>query len=368
MTRLSQDSGKPRIVFVLPALTAGGAERVLITLMNGLDPEKFDRYFVTVSESGPLRSLINPAIPFFALGRSACISCALPKLYSKLRALKPDTVVSTMTHMNFGVLCLKPFFPRTRFIVREAITPSYFLRKGPVERTAARTGWRILYPRAAFVVSPAQAILDEFQKMGIRFSGAVVLPNPVDTELVRGGGAERRGSGLRFVCAGRLDPQKGFDRLIDALPRLPPQAGWHLTIIGEGAQRIELEALIAKHGLRERVELAGYMPNPWPKIAAADAFLMPSRHEGLPNAVLEALACGTPVIATAESGGIAEIASNARPGSVAIVANMDEFIAAMARVNPREGQGIRPSLLPGAYEKSNVINQFTALLARTGAG
>jgi glycosyltransferase involved in cell wall biosynthesis len=366
MTHPSQDSGKQRIVFVLPALTAGGAERVMITLMNGLDAEKFDRYFVTVSESGPLRPLIDPAIPFFALSHNGGVLRSLPKLHSTLRKLKPHIVVSTMTHMNFGVLLLKPFFPHVQFVIREAVTPSYFLAKSRAERVAARAGWRILYPSAALVISPAQRILNEFRDMGIGFKNHAVLPNPVDTEFIRRGGSEKRGGGVRFACAGRLDPQKGFDRLIEALPKLPPDADWHVTIIGEGPQRPELEALIAKSGLGDRVKLAGFVSNPWPKIAAADAFLMPSRHEGLPNVVLEALDCGTPVVATAESGGIAEIASKAPAGSVTIVATMDEFIAAMSKITPRKDEGLRPSLLPREYEKTSVVSRFTELLAQAG--
>ncbi len=366
MTRLSQDSGKQRIVFVLPALTAGGAERVMITLMNGLDPAKFERYFITVSENGPLRPLIDPAIPFFALSQKGRVSRNLHRLYARLQALRPDIVVSTMTHMNFGVLLLRPFFPRTKFVIREAITPSYFLKKNVVERTITNLGWRVLYPCAALVVSPAQKILDEFHELTIRFKNHVVLPNPVNSDLIRPLGAERQGHGVQFVCAGRLDPQKGFDRLIEALPKLPPDADWHVTIIGEGPQRPELEALIAKNGLGSRVELSGYVSSPWPKIAGADAFLMPSRHEGLPNVVLEALDCGTPVVATAESGGIAEIASKAPAGSVTIVATMDEFIAAMSKIKPRKDEGLRPSLLPHEYEEASVLSRFTELLAQAG--
>jgi glycosyltransferase involved in cell wall biosynthesis len=348
----------------LPALTAGGAERVLITLMNGLVPEKFERFFVTVSEAGPLRPLVDPTISFSSLSSNGRVSRNLFKLYAELRKIQPDIVVSTMTHMNFGVLLLKPFFPGTKFIVREAITPSYFQQKNLAERTITRFGWRALYRLAALVISPAQKILDEFRDLGIRFKNHVVLPNPVDADLIRSFHNGDQKNGIQFVCAGRLDPQKGFDRLIEVLPKMPADINWHLTIIGEGSQRVELETLIARHGLQNRVELAGYIAHPWPKIAAADRFLMPSRHEGLPNAVLESLACGTPVIATAESGGIAEIEFKAPTGSVSIVGDMDAFITAMARVEPRPDSGMRPSLLPAEYQRENVINRFTQMLTQ----
>jgi glycosyltransferase involved in cell wall biosynthesis len=359
-------SGHPRrrIVFVLPALTAGGAERVLITLMNGLDPEKFQRALVVVNNEGPLRSLVEPSIPFHVLGRGTRVSRSLHKLLFVLKKLKPDIIVSTMAHMNYGVLLLKPFFPKTRFIVREAITPSYFLQRKFPENIMIRTAYRLLYPFADVVISPAQQIIDEFKALGLPAGNLTLLCNPVDVEKIRGSGNPVRLPGIRYVCAGRLDPQKGFDRLIENLPRLSTEKDWHVTIFGEGEQRPELEKMIKGKGLADRVELVGYVANPWPQISGADAFLMPSRFEGLPNAVLEALACGTPAIVTRESGGIAEIAAQAAPGGVTMVENMDEFLAAMAKVTPRSDDGRRPSLLPEDYELKSVIRNFSALLQK----
>ena len=137
-----------------------------------------------------------------------------------------------------------------------------------------------------------------------------------------------------------------------------------MTILGEGRQREQLEKLIAAKNLAGRVQLAGYAANPLPQIAAADAFLMPSRFEGSPNAVLEALACGTPAIVTRESGGIAEIAAQAPPGSVTVVDGMDEFTAAMEKVEPHASDGFRPSLLPESYDLQAVIRRFSELLER----
>ena len=358
----SNDHNKCRIVFVLPALTAGGAERVMITLMNGLDSQKFDRSLITVNEDGPLRSLIDPAIPFHALGRGVRVSRTLHRLLFKLREIKPDIVISTMAHMNYGILMLKPFLPGVRIIVREAISPSYFLQRNIFESILIRAAYRILYPRADMVISPAQQIIDEFKMLGIPVGNVALLSNPVDVVKIRSSGKPLPFPGIRYICAGRLDPQKGFDRLIEYLPRLPAQKDWHLTILGEGKQRTELEQMINDKGLADRVTLAGYVANPWPLIAAADIYLMPSRFEGSPNAVLEALACGTPAIVTRESGGIAEIAAQAKPGSVTVVDGMDEFLTAMTRVTKNAGDGYRSSLLPESYYLPAVIRRFSELL------
>lgn len=358
----------PKVLFTLPALTAGGAERVLITLMNNIDRTKFSPEFLTVSDTGPLRDLIDPAIPFHSL-HGGKVSRAIPRLYKALKQTRPDIVVATMAHMNMCLMVLKPFFPQTRFIIREAITPSFLLDEKKSVAPFLRLAYRVLYPKAEKVVSPAQAIIDEFGSLlGMSCDNHVLLYNPVDMDRIRE--KERkafdipkdRSNTIQFVSAGRLHDQKGFDRVIERLGDFKPPYNWHWMIWGEGAAREKLERMIAEAGLQDRVTLAGLSTHPWPHYAAADCFLMPSRWEGLPNVVLESLACGTPVIATKESGGIAEIAARAA-GSVTVADDMGAFMNAMAQVTPETVRHFRTSLLPDEFSKDHVINRFESILA-----
>lgn len=360
-----------RIVFILPALYGGGAERVLITLMNNLDPSHYERIFITVNEDGPLRDLIVSEIPFYSLGTDVRDCRSLFRLYKKLKELQPDIVMSTMAHMNFGVLLLKPFFPKTRFIVREAITPSYFSQRPWMARFPVHMAYRLLYPHADMVISPAQKIIDEFRDiLKIDIGNHKLLFNPVDTDRILDRMikfppvTQQRKATVHFVCAGRLDPQKGYDRLVESVAALKMPYDWQLTILGEGHQREELEDRIRKSGLDKKVVLDGFVRTPWPSIAAADVFLMPSRQEGMPNAVLEALACGTPVIASRTSGGIAEIAQYAPAGAVTIVDTMEDFVEAMSKIRPFPTEDFRPSLLPHAFFKGAVMERFTKLLGQ----
>lgn len=364
MVTVSDLNERQRVAFVLPALSAGGAERVIITLLNGLDRTKYDPYLVLINEKGPLGQLVDPSIPLHVLGKPKVFP-ALPELYRHLKSAHPDIIVSTMAHMNFGCLLIKPFLRDKHFIVREAVTPSYFFKENIWREFLIRTGYRVLYPSASRVISPAQVITHEFKNLlGMKCENHVLLPNPVNVKHIRAhenGPLPVRTGGVNFIAAGRLHPQKGFDRLIEHISNANFSHDWRLTILGEGSERAALEALIREKGFGDKISLPGLIDNPWPHYAAADCFLLPSRYEGLPNVVLEALACGTPVIATRESGGIAEIQANA-PESVTVVNNMDEFIEAMQNITPDPATVFRPSLLPDCYTKEAVIKQFESIL------
>ena len=359
---------KHKVIFLLPALTSGGAERVLITFMNNIDRMCFEPHLLCISDHGSIKGLIDPDLPFYSL-KMRNVIFSLPKLYMKLRELKPDIIVSTMAHMNFALLLLQPFFPRTKFIVREAITPSFVFDRHKYIAPILKLAYKLLYRRAHIVLSPAQAIIDEFaNNLHMNCSNHYMLHNPVDIDYIRSFPIEnpennsKRCKTVHFIAGGRLHRQKGFDRLIRALPDLNMPYDWRLTILGEGSERSNLHQLIQDHNLQNHVELAGHVQAPWSHYAKADCFLMPSRWEGLPNAVLESLACGTPVIVTAQSGGIAEIQKNAGSDAVNIVQNMDEFIKAMAKIKPSPSSDYRKSLLPDIYSKTAVVEHFETVL------
>lgn len=198
-----------------------------------------------------------------------------------------------------------------------------------------------------------------------------VMANPVDSAGLRRDAArntaEISGGVPRFMAAGRLVPQKGLDRLIPLFSDMPADA--HLTIFGEGPEKERLMAIVAEAGLSSRITFAGFKPSLAADYAAADAFLMPSRWKGMPNAALEALCCGTRVIATAESGGIAEVAANAPAGAVTVCDDWDafrdalrDFAASASRKTAADTMSVRPSLLPACYQRETVQKKFMSAL------
>jgi glycosyltransferase involved in cell wall biosynthesis len=350
-------AGRTRVAFVLPSFSGGGAERVVVQIAAGLDRARFAPSLIVLDGAGPWRDLVPGDVPVTDLARPR-LSRALLPLRRALAAARPDAVLSTLGHLNLAVLALAP---NARLYVREANTP-HRQGSGAVSRALYRRAYRRLYPRAAGVIVPARYLAAELARdFGVPAGRLVHIPNPVDEaglRLAAATPARRPGAGPRFVAVGRLAPQKGFDRLLDWFAVAPAEAT--LDILGDGPDRARLEAAAA--GFAGRVRLPGFLPSaPW--IAGADALLLPSRWEGLPNVALEALALGTPVIAMREAGGIGEIAADAAPGAVTLAADGGAFTAALRRVAADPPAAPRPSLLPPVYRREAAIARYAALLA-----
>lgn len=354
-----------RVTFVLPNFHAGGAQRVLLTFANGLDRSKFTPSIVVLNGQGPWKEEFASGLPVHDLEK-ARVRSAFPALVRALRDEKPDIVVSTMNYMNFAVLACRPWLDKDVLVfVREANKPSSTV-SGPIGRLGLRLAYGLLYRHADRVISPSNLIRDELVRdYCIPKDLISVLRNPVDEQALRNSASQPRrhpGKGQRFVAVGRLFQQKGYDLLIQTMKEHGVKG--HVTIFGEGRERPMLEEMISQSGLEDKLYLAGFNADSAPWVAGADALLLPSRWEGLPNVALEALALGTPVIAAPQAGGIGEIAAEAEFGNVLLVEHGAEFAAAMNEVTSNSSMTLRSSLLPGIFTKAEAITAFSDLQIR----
>lgn len=187
---------------------------------------------------------------------------------------------------------------------------------------------------AAGVVAVSRALQRAIVDLGVEASKVVVLRNGIDTHRFRPVDrlAARRALGLAFgspviVSVGRLVALKGHDLVIDALLQLP---GAHLLIAGDGPERIALEARARRLGVHERVHFLGQVGHDdLPGVySAADALVLASSNEGWPNVLLEAMACGTPVVAT-DVGGCSEVVTAPEAGTIVRERSADAIATAL---------------------------------------
>jgi glycosyltransferase involved in cell wall biosynthesis len=353
-------NNKHDIVFILPLLSGGGAERVSINLLKGLQNHGYSVGIITFDNSRSFFSMVLDDIPIYNLNTISLRYSIIP-LIKKIKYLKPKVIFSTLGYINVLLLFARWALPqKVEIWIREANLPSISIPNNAYPKAMNAFYW-MLCKTADKMICTSERMKDEFV-FDYRVSKEIIkiLPNPVDVDEIHKSVLSIKRfdrGGVCYVAAGRLVFQKGFDRLLHWFSELKGKEAT-LVILGEGALENELIDMVILLNLQGRVKFVGFCKNPWNWYAGADAFLLSSRWEGMPNVVLESLACGTPVIATEESGGVEEICRQGKNNSVITVTKPQQFIKAMEKVKIKDKNFELKSLLPDRYIKENVIHTF----------
>ncbi|HYX48684.1 MAG TPA: glycosyltransferase, partial [Ktedonobacteraceae bacterium] len=337
-------------------------ERVFTTLLRYLDRSHFEPHLALLQAQGAYMVDIPRDVPIHDLKVSR-VRYALPKIMRLTWKIRPQTILATMGHLNIALISARPFFPSdTKLLVREAVIPSVLFREE--SKNIRLWGWlyRNFYKRADKVVCLSDSMVNDLvESFAIPREKLVRIYNPVDIEKVRElaqtGNDPFTGPGPHLVAAGRICRQKGFDVLINAMPPVLerfPQA--QLLILGEGPLEANLKEQARNLGLQEKVIFLGFQANPWLYLNHADAFILPSRYEGLPNVLLEALALGTPVVVSDCPGGIREIRDSVRNMKVVPPENPGALAEAIIAVCGNPAPSIE-SL--GRFDLKQVVSEYS---------
>jgi glycosyltransferase involved in cell wall biosynthesis len=359
-----------RVLFVLPSLEAGGAERVTVRLLTDLPRDRVEPQLALAARTGPLLSELPADVPLHDLGVRRVRYAPAP-LLRLIRTVQPRVVFSNLGYLNLVLIASRPLFPRgVRLAVREANTVSAELSAARHE-AVWRWAYRLLYPRADAIVCPSRAVLEDLAGVFRTPPGRLHhIPNPIDAEAIRRRSEQAASPfpspGSHLVSVGRLAPQKAFGRLLEAfriVGQAAPEA--QLWILGEGPERGALEARARYLGVSDRVHLPGFVANPFAWMRHASMYVQSSEFEGLPNALLEAVACGTRVVAVDEPGGTREVLAEI-PGSELVVSRSPEALArGIERVLADPGRP-RP-VLPQRFDPGRVVSAYIELFERLGA-
>ena len=329
------DKAPQRLCLVIPALTMGGAERVLSRMANHWAGTGRHVTLITWDgaehDSYALSSHVH-RVGLNQLARSRGLLSAVHHNWRRVRVLRnalidarPDVVISFLDTMNVttGLACLGTGIP---VIATERTDPRQH-RIGFVWNMLRR--WT--YPRCSALVVQTAEIRRHFVPP-LSDSSVCVIPNAVFAAEPSTPPSDLDGRSI-VLGVGRLSNEKGFDLLIEAFAGLADDhPHWRLVILGDGPQRQSLEQDIRRWGLQDRMELRGWVTVPSDWYAAADVFVLPSRYEGFPNALLEAMASGSPVIATNCSPSIREIIDHDQNGLVVQAADLSELSRALRRM------------------------------------
>lgn len=281
-----------KLAFILAHLRPGGAERAVLNWLTALDRSIIEPLLILRKRDGAFLDQVPSDVTIADLGGRRT-ALAVPRLAQVLGDLAPDAVYSATSAINLATLgATRLMRSPPKVLVSEHTSPKAYLgeAKGSMLRLRL-TRW--LYPRAAAILCPTTAIADEIAGVIPGAINAVHLPNPILGDLPPPKPRDKR----LIVSAGRLEPVKGMDILIEALAD-PTLQGARLQIHGEGSERASLDGLVTDLGLRDRVTFSGLVDDLPAAISGAGCFALASRREGFGNVLIEALAVGTPFVAS----------------------------------------------------------------------
>ena len=357
---------KIRLLHLVQGLRIGGAEVLLTHYLKALGTKSYTHYVYNVWQDGPLRSTIE------AMGIVVHNSEPKPSVKNPIRFLvwlivllrrlvifvrqkdigiiRSDVGFANQLAILLGKITVIPAFP-TVHNTRAFNTPRYIWNLKVCLNALVDT---LLYPRATKII----AISDEVKEIvRERFRSGekqvVVVRNGIvfeeDTQDKEGLRDEFRSldSGVRFIGVGALDYQKAFDVLVQAI-YLVVKKGFeslHLLIVGEGAARRELESMIAEYNIAKYVRLLGIRHDVVKLMRMSDVFVMPSRYEGLSIAMIEAMACGLPIIGS-DAPGLRDCIEHGTNGLLFPVDDHNELADRMRRL--AENEALRVELGKGA--------------------
>jgi len=332
-----------RLVLVIDSLGGGGAERVMATLAETWCKKGHDVTLVTIAPASASFYEIAPEIRYVPLGLSSVSLSLLDTARNNLRKVRalretiqgarPDCVVSFTDKTNLQVL-LSLLGKRIPTVVSERIDPTQRWIGAVLEGLRG-----LLYPTASVLVVQTERVA-VWGKRVMRRKPVIVIPNPALRRPVSGeaaGCTVPPGSRL-IVGMGRLTHQKGFDLLLRAFAKVAHESpGWSVVILGEGEARAQLESLADELAIGKRVSFPGQLTHPEALLRQAEIFVLPSRFEGFPNALLEAMAQGCAVISADCPSGPAEIVVSGQNGLLVPPQDVAKLAEALSSLMGDEG-------------------------------
>jgi glycosyltransferase involved in cell wall biosynthesis len=366
----SQTDARKRVAIFLPSLAGGGAEKSMLVLAEGLAMHGCALDLVLAQAKGPHLAQVPASVRVVDLKASRVFFC-IPALISYLRRERPDALLSALDYANIAVLWARTLaHAHTRVATNDQNTLSISTQQSRQWRQRIIPQLvRYFYPWADAIIGNSQGVADDLARItGLPCEQIRVIYNPVITaELYEKAKGRPDHPWLEknqlptLLAIGRLTAQKDFPTLLQAFARVRLGRPCRLIILGEGPDRPRLEALVRDLQLHADVCLPGFVENPYAYLSRASAFILSSRWEGLPTVLIEALACGVPVISTDCPSGPREILANGKYGVLVPV----QDVAALAQAIQLALDGTLASAGEEScrpYELETVVNQYLGVL------
>lgn len=320
------------ISLFLYSYQGGGAEKMMVKIANELHRRKYKTELILVEASGTFESLVEPGIQTTEIGGSNIFQIQY-NIWKYLHKQDTDVLLSTMEIPNIVSIIAAKSLNSISVVLRCANVNSMKERQGKYRLLP--TIKRLTYPYADSIITISDGVAcDLAQVMNVNKSNMMTtIYNPaydsnIQTKAREPVPIEWLTDDEKDVAigVGSMKQQKDFATLIRAVQRVEQEREFYLVILGKGELQTELESLTEELGLGNRVSFPGFVDNPYAYMAKSDVFVLSSAWEGFGNVIVEAMACGTPVVSTDCPGAPSEILNNGEYGPLVPVGD-DEAMA-----------------------------------------
>jgi glycosyltransferase involved in cell wall biosynthesis len=361
------------IAIFLPSLGGGGAERIVLVLA-----EEFARLgmrvdIVLVHYHGEFSHQVKGKVNVVDLNASRMF-LSLPKLVRYLRTSKPDILLSTIDLANIIAYLAVTFSPNPPvWVLRQANYPRWYVQKKNIRGTLRGFLFKSAFARAAHTIAISKDLANHIQDLfHVPHNKISTVYNPAYYAALEPSAREDvshpwfQENKQVIISVGRLNEQKDFPTLIKAFKIVYKKSqNARLIIAGEGSERHHLMQLIKELNLDDIVSLPGFLQNPFSYMHRSQVFVLPSLHEGFGNVLVEAMACGCPVVSTDCPSGPREILKDGEYGHLVPVGDAAAMAAAILDVLDGHGKAVpaawleqfRPEIIARQY-----IEIFQSLL------
>ncbi len=363
-------NNRPHVAFYLYGFYDGGAERIVVNLMRSFVQKglKIDLLVNTKTKS-PYLSMLPPEVRIFEF--KVGYKKGLSKLISYLRQEQPQALLSSL-HYSTDIAVLAKRFSRvsTKVVVREANHLSTQVKNSSnLQERLMSFATRLTYPWADGIVAVSEGVAKDLAYItGLSRSRIKVIYNPTVTpELLAKSQQSLDHPWFQeeeppvILAVGRLEPQKDFSTLISAFAKVRKQQSARLMILGNGQEQPDLNQLVNKLGIEKDVAMPGFAKNPYHYMKKAAVFVLSSAWEGLPNVLIEAMALGTPVVATNCPSGPEEILDRGKYGKLVPVGDENKMADAILSVLSGNFQPVDSDWLQQFTQETAVKNYLDVL-------
>lgn len=360
-----------KVDFFIQNLEGGGAERVILNIINNLNRDKFISRLILIENKGIYLKNLNKNLEKVTF-KNKVKNRKLNYIFSFIRSMiflkKEKRIIFTQYHPGKLLSFFIPiFFKKRKIIYRETSIPQ---KINQVSRNEIKILDKLFYKYGIINFSTVIAQSNYMKKKLLELNPKLkdkifVINNFIDfnfitkkikeIELIKN--KNNNGKYLKLIAIGRLSKEKGFDILINSLSKI--DIDFKLQILGNGPEKNYLNKLIKEKKLENKIFLRGFKENPFVELINSDFLISSSIFEGFPNVVLEANACGIPVISNYYQGAIEEIIENGINGKILDINNVNLLKEALKK---KYNKKLIIKKIRMKYDKSKIIKKYEELL------